>query len=230
MEAAPEGVARRPRRPRPRLSDEAATYVRELILSGQVRPGEYLRPETLADLLDMSPTPVREGLLSLQSEGFLNVRPRRGFVVAPLSLRDISDAFAAQALLAGELAARATARASVTELDALATLGRQLEDAARSDRLDVVQQLNHEFHRTINVFAQAPKLTWLLRATMNYVPRQYYARIGGWTTATVTEHRVVLEAMNTAEPEQARSAMSAHVQNAGRLLVHHLATAVGDQA
>jgi len=49
---------RRTRR-RPRLSDEAAVHVRELIISGQLSAGEFIRPETVAHELDVSATPAR---------------------------------------------------------------------------------------------------------------------------------------------------------------------------
>ena len=52
--------------PRPQLSDDVAAYVRDLIVSGQVRAGEFLRLESLADQLGTSVTPVREALLSLR--------------------------------------------------------------------------------------------------------------------------------------------------------------------
>ena len=69
---------------RGQLSDEVAGYVRELIMSGNLRPGEFIRQERIADELQLSATPVREGLLLLRGEGFLELKPRRGFVVAPL--------------------------------------------------------------------------------------------------------------------------------------------------
>lgn len=84
------------RRRRPRLSDEVSAYMRELIVSGRLRPCEFIRPENVAEELGVSATPAREGLLSLQSEGMLRVQPRRGFMVAPLSSTDISDVFTGQ--------------------------------------------------------------------------------------------------------------------------------------
>ena len=73
------------RHKRPQLPAEVATYVRGLIISGTVQPGEFLRMEPIAEAVGVSNTPVREGLLALQSEGFVRLVPRRGFVVAPFS-------------------------------------------------------------------------------------------------------------------------------------------------
>src|ERR1035437_1300667 len=89
-----------------RLSDEAAAHVRDLIVTGQLKGGEFIRPEAVADTLGISATPVREGLLQLQTEGLLQVAPRRGFIVSSLSPKDIRDGAQASALLGGELCAR----------------------------------------------------------------------------------------------------------------------------
>ena len=59
------------------LSESVATYLREQILSGQLRNGEFLRIDALAKALGVSTTPVREGLLLLQSESFVRLLPRR---------------------------------------------------------------------------------------------------------------------------------------------------------
>ena len=69
---------------RRQLSQEVATYVRELIISGRVRKGNFLRIESISKAMDISSTPVREGLLLLQLEGFVKLSPRRGFMVVGL--------------------------------------------------------------------------------------------------------------------------------------------------
>ena len=71
---------------RQQLPEEVAAYVRELIISGDAVPGEFLRMDRVADAVGVSNTPVREGLLVLRSEGFVkladtleqsNVRPAK---------------------------------------------------------------------------------------------------------------------------------------------------------
>ena len=105
-------AAASPGRPKPeprhrlkqaQLPEQVAAYVRELIMSGAARPGEFLRIERIAEAVGVSQTPVREGLLALKSEGIVNLLPRRGFVVAPITPHDISDLYWVQAHIAGEL-------------------------------------------------------------------------------------------------------------------------------
>jgi DNA-binding GntR family transcriptional regulator len=214
----------RARRRRPRLSDEAAVHVRELIISGQLKAGEYIRPEVVADDLGMSATPAREGLLQLQTEGFLKVEPRRGFVVSPLSPKDVSDTFEAQALLAGELCARTAGLATSADVKALQNLQTRLEEAAERGDLTEVEELNFEFHRAIYHISDAPKIHWLLASTLRYAPRRFYPTIGGWPDASSHDHHAILKALRASDSEAARQAMAGHIRRAGELLAQHLST------
>src|SRR5690349_3250734 len=99
------------------LSESVATYLREQILSGALRNGEFLRIDALAKTLRVSTTPVREGLLLLQSESFVRLLPRRGFVVNGFSREDLFDLFWAQATIGAELAARAAKRMSKSDVE-----------------------------------------------------------------------------------------------------------------
>src|SRR5699024_6873484 len=87
---------------RPQLSEKATAHIRGLIMSGELQPGTLVRPETIGEELDISTTPTREALQSLRVEGFLELVPRHGFVVAPLTGQDIRDLFQVQALIGGE--------------------------------------------------------------------------------------------------------------------------------
>ena len=89
------------------LSASVASHLREQIVSGRLKTGEFLRIDAIASELGVSTTPVREGLLLLQSESFVRLLPRRGFVVNSFSQGDLRDIFWAQAVIAAELASRA---------------------------------------------------------------------------------------------------------------------------
>src|SRR5438105_2046589 len=92
---------------RVQLKDEAAAHIRELIVSGQVAPGELVRLAPLAERLGASVTPVREALLLLAQDGWVTQEPNRGFRVGSFTRRDIADAYWVHARVAAELAARA---------------------------------------------------------------------------------------------------------------------------
>lgn len=214
---------------RPQLSDEAAAYVRELVLTGHLRAGDFVRVDKVAAELKMSVTPVREGLLALRGEGFLELEPRRGFVVAELTEDDVRDLFWVQGKLAGELAARAAVHLSPEQVKELQALQGSIAGALERGDLDEVERCNHAFHRTINLAARSPKLAWFLRTATRYVPNRFYHRIGGWPDASRHDHTGVLDAFVAGDPQAVRTAMEEHIMHAGQLLVEHADLPVADE-
>lgn len=212
------------KRPTPmRLSDVVAAHVRELIVSGQRHSGAFIRPEAVADELGVSATPAREGLLQLQTEGFLSVEPRRGFMVTALSSDDIRDIYDAQALLGGELTARAATTITPAAVDELERIQNALEKAAAAGDFDEEERLNHQFHALIYRISGSRKMRWLIKTTLAYAPRKFFAAVEGWPEASAQDHRAIIEHLRANDPEGARAAMARHIRNAGTLLADHLA-------
>lgn len=116
-------------RRRPGLSEEVAGHLRHLIMSGAIRPGQFIRMDETAVELEVSVTPVREALLILRGEGMVNLVPHRGYVVADLTRQDVADIFWLQSVLAVELAVRTASTITSAELDRLAELNEALQDA-----------------------------------------------------------------------------------------------------
>jgi DNA-binding GntR family transcriptional regulator len=207
-----------------RLSDEAATHVRDLILTGQLKGGEFIRPEAVADTLGISATPVREGLLQLQTEGLLQVAPRRGFIVSSLSSKDLRDGAHASALLGGELCARTASLATPSDISVLQDIQTRLEHAAEDGDLTGVEELNIQFHLTIYRIADAPAIYRLVETAVSRTPRPFYATVGGWPPATTRDHQAILKALRTSNNEAARKAMTSDIVRNGQLLARHLAS------
>lgn len=209
------------RRPRPQLSDESASYLRDMIISGRLQPGAFIRQERIAEELGVSATPVREGLLQLRGEGFVRLEPRRGFVVAPLTGKDVMDMFLAQGLVAGELVARCVPNATDDDLRELERLQTRLDELMGKSAYDDMEGVNHLFHRHINSIAGSPKMAWLLSVGARYVPRRFYSTIGGWPAASQHDHRDIIDAVAARDADAARAAMEHHFIHAGELLAEH---------
>lgn len=207
---------------RMQLSDEVGTYLRDLIMSGRLQRGEHIRVDSVAEELGISATPVREALMSLRAEGFVEQEPRKGFVVVPISADDVRDLFEVQATLAGELAARACDALDAAALERLRYHQRQLWVAHQVADLEQIEVENHRFHREINRSAGSPKLTWLLGILARYSPKHFYATIEGWPKASLEDHDDILAALERKDSEQARQAMRTHIIHAGDLLATHL--------
>lgn len=193
------------------LPEDVAAYVRELILSGQVRPGEFLRLEPIAEAVGVSNTPVREGLLALRSEGFVKLVPRRGFMVESFTPEDVHDIFWAQAKLAGELAARAAKRITPEEIRQLEEILADLEKAFEADDEERIVDLGHAFHREINLAARSQRLALILGSVVRHVPNRFYAAIEGHVEATRDDHSKLLQAMRKRNARDARRLTEGHI-------------------
>src|SRR5919107_5796095 len=93
------------------LRAQAASVLREAILSLQLREGERLVERELIDRLGVSRTTVREALRELESEGLVEVIPQRGAVVRTLSPTDASDLYDARVAIEALIVRRFVERA-----------------------------------------------------------------------------------------------------------------------
>jgi DNA-binding GntR family transcriptional regulator len=207
---------------RPQLSEDVARLVRNRIFDGTYAAGKYVRLDQLAAELGISVTPVREALLALRAEGLIAQQPRRGFVVLPVTGRDLADVANVQAHVGGELAARAANNISDDQLRELKQIQTQLEEAYAGDDNERTVRLNHEFHRAINVAADSPKLAQLMSQITRYAPESVFPTIEGWPGQSIKDHRAVLSALEKHDDKLARAAMSEHLAAGAVPLIDHL--------
>lgn len=211
------------RRQRRQLGDEVASYLRQAIMAGELSPGSSVRAEAVGETLDVSTTPVREALQALRVEGFLELLPRKGFIVVPFTATDIRDIFEAHALIAGELSLRAAAKATDDQVQTLKALHEELMFAATRNDHETLEQKNHEFHRFIYRMADSERLRWALGNFAKYVPRAFYAQIPGWPETTAADHSAVLDAIVARDEDRSRAAMAQHIRNSGEKLAENFA-------
>lgn len=207
---------------RPQLSEDIAGFVRKRIFEGAYTAGQYVRLDQLAMELGVSVTPVREALFALRAEGLVAQQPRRGFVVLPLTQRDLADVANVQAHVGGELAARAALNISDDQLRELHQIQTQLEAAYAADDDERTVRLNHEFHRAVNIAADSAKLAQLMSQITRYAPESVFPTIEHWPDQAVRDHRRVLDALGRHDGEQARAAMSEHLAASAVPLIDHL--------
>ena len=195
---------------RHQLPEQVAAYVRELIISGLARPGEFLRVERIAEEVGVSNTPVREGLLALCSEGFVQFVPRRGFVVAPFTRDDVTDLFWAQAQLARELAARAARKITLEQVGLLEENLEQYREAVKEADNERIADLSYAFHRQVNQAAGSQRLALLSGQVASHLPRRFYASLEAQAAAG-DDHLLLVDALRDHDARRARALMEQHI-------------------
>jgi DNA-binding GntR family transcriptional regulator len=216
--SAAESSASVPSFRRERVANGVTTYLRDLILTGQLRAGEHLRVEQLASRLDISVTPIRESLLELFTEGYVEREPHRGYVVAEITRAGFEDEVLVLAMITGELTARAVDNASEEDIAELTEIQRRIQAADRRKDLAAAEDLNHEFHSAINKLAASPRLAWLAQRHSHYVPRTTFESLDARPSVCTHDHRKILAAMRARDREAARKAMTDHLIESGKSL------------
>jgi DNA-binding GntR family transcriptional regulator len=179
--------------------------------------------EPIAEAVGVSNTPVREGLLTLKSEGFVRLAPRRGFVVAPFTAQDIRDLFWAQAQLGSELAARAAIKITPERLHTMELNLEWYERVIEAGDQDAVAEIGHQFHRQVNLAADSHRLALLQGAVVKHLPNRFYATIEGQVTGARHDHALLIEAFREGDHRRARSRMAAHILEGADRLIDRLA-------
>jgi DNA-binding GntR family transcriptional regulator len=142
-------------------TDLVAALIRELIITGELTPGEQLRQRDLAQRFAVSQTPVREAMRRLESEGLLTCDTHRGFtVVAPDDGR-LEENFQIRAALESLGASLAARKIDAGGLARLRDLNDGMRKLAEDD--PGYAELNREFHFTIYEYARSPLLLSLMR-------------------------------------------------------------------
>lgn len=198
--------------------------LRNAIASGEYKPGERLTEVSLSRRFKVSRTPVREALNQLEKEGFIKITPDIGAKVVKLSLRDISDIYDMLIALEG-LASRLAANQLTNEqINKLEEYHMMMVRAAGEENLDLVFELNIQFHWLITEAANNSYLMDVRTNLRKLVDR--FANIShlipGQYEATLTEHRKIIDAFKGRTPALAEFLTKEHLEGAKKRLLNYL--------
>ena len=133
------------------VAAEAAEILRQRILSGEIRGGQPIRQEQIAQELGVSRIPLREALKQLEAEGFVTIAPHKGAVVSTLSVEEAEELFALRFQLESWLLREAIPRmqeADFAHLDAIIDESRA-PNKDSSGNLARWGELNWQFHEAL---------------------------------------------------------------------------------
>ncbi|HEY1778050.1 MAG TPA: GntR family transcriptional regulator [Solirubrobacteraceae bacterium] len=188
--------------------------LRDAIIATDLAPGQRISENELAERLAVSRTPIREALIRLRDERFVQIVPQLGTYVTPISVAAVEDAqFIRESL---ECAAVRIVAVSAESGDLAALEGlvqRQTEVSEHGDHARFAV-LDDEFHAALCELAGRPvawEVAQRVKGHLNRVRRlslpqpEYLAEM-------VAEHRLVLDALHRHDPDEAESALRHHLR------------------
>ncbi|MET4128891.1 GntR family transcriptional regulator [Roseovarius sp. MBR-6] len=186
--------------------------LRDLVLFGDLAPGQAVTIQGLCDRLGAGMTPVREALRRLIAEGALEFQGNRRVCVPLLDAGHVGELIYARQWLDPHLAERATARANAADLRGLTVIDDDLDRAILRGDMRGYLELNYRFHRRIYEIADAPILADVADGLwLRFGPslRVVCGRVG--TQGLPDKHKDLLEAMRARNGEAAAEAIRADV-------------------
>ena len=182
--------------------------LRDMVLFGDLAPGQAVTIQGLTTQLNAGMTPVREALRRMISQGALEFRGNRRVSVPQLNAADISEIIFARQWLDPHLTLRATERATGDDIAGLARIDAALDDAITNGDLRAYLHHNYRFHRRIYDLADAPILGDLADGLwLRFGPamRVVCGRVG--TQNLPDKHKATVEAMRARDAEAAARAI-----------------------
>jgi DNA-binding FadR family transcriptional regulator len=228
------------------VTDEAIVKIKEMLLAGELRPGDRLPPEKeLSERLGLSRSSLREAVKALEVIRVLDVRRGDGTYVTSLEPRLLLEAigfvvdlhqdgtvlelFEVRRILEPAAAALATRRASAQDI---ARLGELVGQVAQQTSVEDLVEHDLEFHRHIAELSGNAYLSSILDQLSSSTHR---ARIwrglteAGAVGRTLEEHRAIVDAMAAGDADLVRSSLTVHIAGVERWLAR-AATADGGAA
>lgn len=206
-------------------ADRAYAELRQRILRNEMPIGQLYLEQELADQLHMSRTPVRETLIRLEQDGLVEIRPRHGIRVRPVSADDVREIYdiltSLEATAAGLLAARRPAQAELAPLrQAQATM----DTALARDDLESWAAADEQFHRLLVELCGNARLRAMVGTVLDQAHRvrMLTLRLRPKPMASNLDHAALVTAVARGDVEAAQRVHRRHREKAGRMLINIL--------
>ncbi len=192
----------------------ALTRIREAILDGILPPGSRIDQNQLARDLNTSLVPVREALKKLDSEGFVQIIPRRGAFVTETSIPDMEDLYFTRSILEGEAGFHAASKLTASQIKQLERLHEQIGLALNAHDFSEFNHLNRRFHFLIYDAANSAYLSNMIISLWDLAVRYRFRYVFFQDQAAViqAEHWTILQACKDHDGPALREAIVYHMK------------------
>jgi DNA-binding GntR family transcriptional regulator len=197
------------------ISDWVAENIIEWISTGKLFPGQKIDQQQIATELKVSRTPVREAILRLEADGFVEVRPHYGAYIAKITTRDITDFFFVRSMIEVEIIRQATPNIPEEVIMELENQNANVRILAEKGFFTDHFKFDSNFHETMLEFVDNSFLCSiaqsLLSRTMQF---QKFIRKHSQNQIidSTNEHFHMIEAIKQRDPELAAKSMKLHLE------------------
>jgi len=199
-----------------------AEHIRQLVFTGELRPGDRIPQADLADDLGVSRLPVREAVIELARDGLVTVEPHSGAFVAPFDAEVVRHHFEIVGLVQG-LAAEALAESQdAVAIAGLEDLVARINSAADAGDAVAVHEFTMEFLRVMNLAGGSSRQQAVLRALARMLPTGFFAEVPGGAESERAGVARILDGIRSGSRDAARRACVGVQRAHAELLIEYL--------
>lgn len=194
-------------------NEQAYALLHERLTTLVYKPGEYLNIALLMDDLEMGRTPINHALHRLENEGLIQILPRKGVMVAPLSIDDALHMIDVRLVNEGLCARLAAKHITAEEIAQLRDIVFAFNQAVAQRKITEMMALDRSFHEVIAGAARNPVLMDVLRVLHGRSQRFWAISLSrnGHVGEVQDEHAEIVEALAAGLPDIAAQCVEAHV-------------------
>jgi phosphonate utilization transcriptional regulator len=214
------------------LATAAQQEIERLILGGELAPGAKLTEAVLSERLGVSRGPIREAFRRLEEAGLVRQEKNRGVFVRDIALDEAAEIYDLRAAM-DDLAGRRLARSLTAEQSrALRGIVERMEQAARAADADAYHLLNLDFHDRVVEFAGNRKMSSIYRKLVKELALARRRNLSEEQALphSAAEHRQILKAITSGDPESAGRALYEHAEASKQRMLRNQPSAVPARA
>ncbi|MAM72870.1 GntR family transcriptional regulator [uncultured Tistrella sp.] len=197
------------------LHERVRAEIRKAILTGELKPGDRLVEDRLAEVYGVSRNPVREAIRGLATEGLVEVLPRRGALVARMAPDEARETIEVRALLEGQTARLAARRRDPGMVHRARDILARGDAAMAEGHDDLLAGLNLDFHRVLAEAGRNSVLSDLMIGLRDRTAALFADDSPARRRAAWADHAAILEAVIAGDEDLAAQRATAHVLRAG---------------
>jgi len=195
-----------------RLSEKAYRLIKQKVVTLELPPSAVIDEHVLMQELGLGRTPIREALQRLDSEGLVNIVPRRGTFVNDISVTDLQKIFELRVVLEGFCARVAAQRVTEDELEKMESVLRDLEQLQGGES-QALMSIDKRFHRLLYAAADNEFMADILNRLYDLSLRLWYLVLNHLNEVrhSIEQHHEVLDALREGDGAQAETTIQKHI-------------------
>jgi DNA-binding GntR family transcriptional regulator len=208
----------------PSLRDAAYDAIKHRIITCVFKPGDYLNEAYVSDAIGIGRTPVHLAIDRLTQDGLLEVIPRKGVIVKPVSLEEVMQITEVRRLNEPYSVRLTAERANKADLAALSDILHRADAWTEVRNIEQMMLLDREFHMTLARAARNAVLANILQNLHERSLRFWFISLTHpeHHREVQQEHRMIYEAITRHDPDAAAQAMTEHIESFRRTVTRYI--------